>query len=47
LDIELKRRRKGDIEKVRVARRLRAETTVTHKWIATRLHMGTWTHIGG
>ena len=31
---ELKRRRKGDAKKVRVAQRLRAETTMTLKWIA-------------
>jgi hypothetical protein len=33
---ELGRRRKGDREKVRIARRLRAETTVSSKWIAAR-----------
>jgi hypothetical protein len=37
-------RRKGDMEKVRIARRLRAETTIPLKWIAQRLVMGTWTH---
>ena len=40
---ELARRRKGDAGKVRIARRLRAETTMTLKWIAGTLHMGAWT----
>ncbi len=38
---ELPARRKGDEFKVRLARRLRAETTVGLKWIAQRLCMGT------
>ncbi|HEY5910987.1 MAG TPA: transposase [Verrucomicrobiae bacterium] len=42
---ELKRRRKGDPEKVRIALRLRRETTMTQAWIAERLHMGTKTHL--
>ena len=42
---ELSRRRKGDEEKVRIAGRLRAETTMTLKWIAGRLQMGAWTHV--
>ncbi len=42
---ELKLRRKGDPGKVRMAWRLRAETTMTLKWIATALQMGTWTHV--
>ncbi len=37
---ELARRRKGDAEKVRIARRLRQETTMTVSWIANRLNMG-------
>ncbi len=36
---------KGDARKVRIARRVRAETTVTLKWIAEHLQMGTWTHV--
>jgi REP element-mobilizing transposase RayT len=44
-ETELKQRCKGDKNKVCIARRLRAETTVTLKWIAARLHMGTWTHV--
>ena len=43
---DLAERRKGDVHKVRIARRLRAETTMTLKWIADRLHMGTSTHLG-
>jgi hypothetical protein len=42
---ELKRRRKGDREKVKMAARLRRETTMTLKWIAERLSMGTWTNV--
>ena|SRR5579884_327241 len=42
---ELTTRRKGDPKKVRIARRLRKETTMTLKWIAQRLKMGTWTHV--
>ena len=42
---ELKRRRKGDGDKVKIAARLRRETTMTLKWIAKRLQMGTWTNV--
>ena len=42
---ELKRRRKGDAKKVRIAQRLRAETTMTLKWIARELQMRAWTHV--
>ena len=42
---ELARRPKGDARKIRIARRLRAETAVTLKWIAAQLHMGAWTHV--
>jgi hypothetical protein len=41
----LKTTHKGDARKIRVARRLRSETTMTLKWIAGRLNMGTWTHL--
>jgi putative transposase len=44
-DEELKRRRKGDPRKVRIAERLRQETTMTLRWIAAELHMGAWTHV--
>ena len=42
---DLPRRRKGDRGKVKAARRLRQETTMTLKWIAQRLHMGSWTYV--
>jgi len=42
---ELSRRRKGDPDKVRIARRLRRETTMTLGWIARRLGMGVWTYV--
>ena len=42
---ELEQRAKGDAWKIRIARRLRAETAVTVKWIAAELHMGTWAHV--
>lgn len=42
---DLRSRRKGDAVKVRVAKRLRAQTTVTLKWIAQRLCMGTRGHL--
>ena len=35
----------GDKEKVKLARRLRAETTMTLRWIADRLRMGSWTYV--
>ncbi len=37
---ELARRRKGDPEKVRIAQRLRRETTLSLRWVAEVLHMG-------
>jgi len=42
---ELKLRPKGDPGKLRIARRLRTETTMTLKWIAAELQMGAWTHV--
>jgi hypothetical protein len=42
---ELGARRKGDRAKVLLARRLRQETTMSLKWIAQRLHMGSWTYV--
>jgi putative transposase len=44
-EADLEARRKGDKGKVKLAVRLRAETTVSVKWIAARLRMGTWTHL--
>jgi REP element-mobilizing transposase RayT len=37
--------RKGDKDKVAVARRLRQETIMSLKWMARRLHMGSWTYV--
>jgi hypothetical protein len=42
---ELARRRKGDRVKVKLAQRLRRETTMSLKWIAGRLQMGSWTYV--
>ena|SRR6266853_5935550 len=39
---QLTRRRKGNKRNVRIALRLRRETTTTPKWIAEQLAMGTW-----
>jgi hypothetical protein len=44
-EADLAARRKGDPEKLKLAVRLREETTVTVKWIAARLQMGVWTHL--
>ena len=37
--------RKGDAHKVTLAARLRRETTMSLKWIASELHMGSWTYV--
>jgi len=37
----LEQRRKADAEKIKIARRLRAGTTMTWNWIAEHLTMGT------
>jgi len=42
---QLRARRKGHRAKVLLARRLRQETTMSLKWIAQRLHMGSWTYV--
>ena len=42
---ELAQRAKGDVRKIRIARRLRKETAVTLKWIAAELHLGNWPHL--
>ena len=44
-EAQLLERPKGDPEKIRVARVLRQETTMTLAWIAQALHMGTKTHL--
>ena len=44
-EADLGRRRKGDDGKVRIARRLRRETTVSTRWIANQLSMGTVSNV--
>ena len=39
-ETDLAKRAKGDVGKVKIAGRLRAETVMTVKWIAERLQMG-------
>ncbi len=39
-DVEMEQRRKGDGEKIKMARQLRAQTTMSWAWIAERLRMG-------
>ena len=36
---------KGHSTKVKLARLLRQETTVSLKWLAARLSMGSWTYV--
>jgi len=45
LEDGLPARPKGHCGKVMMARRLRQETTMSLKWIAQRLQMGTWTYV--
>jgi hypothetical protein len=42
---ELQGQPKGHSGTVMMARRLRQETTMSLKWIAQRLQMGTWTYV--
>ncbi len=42
---ELRRRRKGDQNKLSIATELRCSTSVNLKWIARRLQMGSWSHV--
>jgi putative transposase len=42
---DLRERNRCAPEKVGIARKLRAETTLTLKTVAARLHMGTWTNL--
>ncbi len=42
---DLRGRRKGDPKKVKLARRLRAETTMTLAWVAQELAMGRWGYV--
>jgi len=41
----LRQATKGDERKVRLAARIRGETTMSLKWIAEHLAMGSWTHV--
>ena len=41
----LRDERKGHPTKVKLARRLRRETTMTLQWIAESLCMGSWTYV--
>jgi hypothetical protein len=43
--VELRERAKGDKGKVAMAVRLRQETTMTLKWVAERLAMGSWSNV--
>ena len=43
---DLTQRRKGDPEKLQIARRLRQETTMTLRWIAGQLDMGAGGSLG-
>ena len=43
--LHLQSRRKGDKDKVAIAARLRRETTMSLKWLAARLVMGSWTNV--
>jgi REP-associated tyrosine transposase len=45
VEVDLAAQRKGDPRKVAIARRLRRETTMSLKWIAGRLQMGSWTYV--
>ena len=42
---QLRARRKGHRAKVMLARRLRQETTMSLKWIAQLLQMGSWSYV--
>jgi hypothetical protein len=42
-ETELSAHAKGNPSKVKLARQLQAETTMTLRWIANRLQMGSWT----
>jgi hypothetical protein len=44
-EVELRNRRKRDKKMVRLAARLRKETSMSLKWIAQWLEMGSWTYV--
>jgi hypothetical protein len=43
--LQLALRPKGDKAKIAMAQRLRKETTMSLKWIAARLQMGSWGYV--
>jgi putative transposase len=42
---DLKQMRKGDPIKIKLAAEIRKKTTMSLKWIAEHLHMGSWTYV--
>ena len=42
---DISKESKGAPQKVEIARRIREETTMSLKWIATRLSMGGWKYV--
>lgn len=44
-DSDLKQMRKGDPVKIKLAAEIRKKTTMSLKWIAEHLHMGSWTYV--
>ena len=42
---DLREANKGDARKVWMAARIRKETTMSLKWLAEHLAMGSWTHV--
>ena len=41
----LRKERKGDPMKIRIAREIRDQSTMTMKWIAAELSIGSWTYL--
>ena len=44
-EADLAQRRKGDLEKVEIAWRLRQQTSMALKWVARKLQMGSWAYL--
>ena len=44
-EVDFQARPKGQPEKIHIARRLRQESTMSLKWVAERLAMGSWTYV--
>jgi hypothetical protein len=42
---DLKQMRKGDPIKIKLAAEIRKQTTMSLKWTAEHLHMGSWTYV--